>query len=119
MKLRVWRKALLCGFEIIVLMKCQKQKSFCILKDLIDRSSHRKCSVRKVFLEISQNLQENTCVRVSFLIKLQASVCNFIKKETLALLFSCEFCEIPKSTFFTEHLWATAYVLKFDRLHVI
>ena len=24
----------------------------------------------KVFLEISQNLQENTCVRVSFLIKL-------------------------------------------------
>ena len=25
----------------------------------------------KVFLEISQNSQENTCVRVSFLIKLQ------------------------------------------------
>ena len=35
------------------------------------RSSH-KCSVEKVFLEISQNLQENTCARVSFLIKLQA-----------------------------------------------
>ena len=30
------------------------------------------CSVKKMFLEISQNLQENTCVRVSFLIKLQA-----------------------------------------------
>ena len=28
---------------------------------------------RKVFLEISHNLQENTCARVSFLIKLQAS----------------------------------------------
>ena len=27
---------------------------------------------KKVFLEISQNSQENTCVRVSFLIKLQA-----------------------------------------------
>ena len=27
---------------------------------------------RKVFLEISQNSQENTCARVSFLIKLQA-----------------------------------------------
>ena len=26
---------------------------------------------KKVFLEISQNSQENTCVRVSFLIKLQ------------------------------------------------
>ena len=34
----------------------------------------QSCSVKKVFLEISQNSQENTCVRVSFLIKLQASV---------------------------------------------
>ena len=33
----------------------------------------RKCSVREVSLEISQNSQENACVRVSFLIKLQAS----------------------------------------------
>ena len=24
--------------------------------------------------------------------------CNFIKKETLAPVFSCEFCEISKST---------------------
>ena len=31
------------------------------------------CSVKKVFLGISQNSQENTCARVSFLIKLQAS----------------------------------------------
>ena len=30
-------------------------------------------SVKKVFLKISQNSQENTCARVSFLIKLQAS----------------------------------------------
>ena len=28
------------------------------------------CSVKKVFLEISQNSQENTCARVSFLIGL-------------------------------------------------
>ena len=27
------------------------------------------------------------------------------KKETLAQVFSCEFCEISKNTFFTEHLW--------------
>ena len=32
------------------------------------------CSVKKVFLEISQNSQENTCARVSFLIKLQLMV---------------------------------------------
>ena len=33
---------------------------------------------------------------------------NFIKKETLVKVFSCEFCEISKNTFFAEHLWATA-----------
>ena len=33
-----------------------------------------------------------------------ASVCNFIWKETLAQVFSCEFCDIFKNTFFTEHL---------------
>ena len=33
----------------------------------------RGSSVKKVFLEISQNSQKNTCARVLFLIKLQAS----------------------------------------------
>ena len=28
-----------------------------------------------------------------------AGPCNFIKKETLAQVFSCEFCEISKNTF--------------------
>ena len=37
-------------------------------------------------------MQENICVRVSFLIKLQA------KKEALAQVFYCEFCEISKNT---------------------
>ena len=59
-----------------------------------------RCFVEKVFLEILQNSQENTCARASFLIKLQTSACNFIKKETLAQVFSCEFCEISKNIFF-------------------
>ena len=33
----------------------------------------QRCSVKKVFLKISQNSQGNTCARVSFLIKLQSS----------------------------------------------
>ena len=32
----------------------------------------QSCSVKKGFMEISQNLEENTCARVSFLIKMQA-----------------------------------------------
>ena len=90
----------------------------------------QRCSAKKVFLGISQNSQENTCARVSFKMKLQPFVmpqkafnafikafevpqraCNFIKKETLARLFSCEFCEISKNTFFyrTPLLTASKY----------
>ena len=29
---------------------------------------------------------------------------NFIKKETQRQVFSCEFCKVPKNTFFVEHL---------------
>ena len=47
-----------------------------------DRSSYQRCLRRKVFLDILQNSQENTCARVSFLI-------------------SCR----PKAA---EHIWATA-----------
>ena len=61
-----------------------------------------------MFLEISQNSRENTCAWVSFLLKLMA--CNFIKKETLAQLFSCEFCELSRNTYFTEHVWTAASV---------
>ena len=50
-----------------------------------------RCSVKKVFLEISQNSQENTCVKLK--------ACNFIKKETLAQLCACEFCEISQNIF--------------------
>ena len=50
---------------------------------------------KKVLLEISQNSQENTCVRVSFLIKLQA----------------CESSKLFNNTFFMEHFCVTASVL--------
>ena len=33
---------------------------------------------------------------------------TLFKKEALAQVFSCEFCEISKNIFFTEHVWATA-----------
>ena len=61
-----------------------------------------------MFLKILQNSQENIWVRVSFLIKLLALAYNIIEKETLAQMFSCEFCETEH--LFTEHLWATASV---------
>ena len=54
----------------------------------------------KVFLEISHKThKENTVVSVSFL--------KFIKKETLAQLFSCKFSEISRNPFFQR----TSYCL--------
>ena len=48
-------------------------------------------SVKNMFLEISRNSQESTCASLFFN--------NFIKKETLAQVFSGEFCEISKNAF--------------------
>ena len=54
----------------------------------------KRCSAVKGCLKILQNLQENTyCARVP-------QACNFIKKETLAQVFSCKFCEIFKNAYF-------------------
>ena len=55
------------------------------------------CSLKKVFLEILQNLQEKTSARVSFSIK---KAYNFLLKKRLwHRCFPCEFHEISKSTF--------------------
>ena len=58
----------------------------------------RSCSLKKMFLKVSQNLQKNTCARVSFLLKLQTSG-NLIKNEALAQLFFYEIWEIFMKTF--------------------
>ena len=70
-------------------------------------SSHQMCSIKKSLLKSFAKFTESTCAKVSFLIKLQANTCNFIKDETLRQMFSSEFSENFKNTFFTEHPWAT------------
>ena len=61
---------------------------------------------KKVFLKTSQNSQENTCARVTFLINLL-----FNKKETLALkkilwhrCFPVNFAKFLRTAFFVEHI---------------
>ena len=50
----------------------------------------------------------NFAKRTQLVNQLDLVSCNLVKKETLAQMFSCEFCEISKDTFFTEHLWVAA-----------
>ena len=56
----------------------------------------RRCSVKKVFLEISKDSRKNTCARVSFLIKLQASASR---------CSPANFAKLIRTPFFTEHFW--------------
>ena len=42
-----------------------------------------------------------------------SQACSIIKIEILAQLFSCELCEILRTSFFTEHRWVTGS----DELH--
>ena len=65
----------------------------------------RRCSIKKVFLEILQNSQENTCVRVSFLIKLQAWPATLLKKKLWHKCFPVNYVKFLRTPFFIEHLW--------------
>ena len=68
----------------------------------------RRCSVRKMFIEISQNSQENTC-----------------SEKTLTQVFFCEFCEISRNTFFHRTPLVAApesnryFFFQLDQLHKI
>ena len=63
------------------------------------RSSHQTCSLRKSVLGNFLKFTGQYLCQSLFLLKLQTSACNFIKKETIAQIFFCEFCEISKKTF--------------------
>ena len=63
------------------------------------RSIDQRCSLRKgVLRNFSKFTGKYLCQSLS-LSKLQTSACNFIKKETVAQMVFCEFCEISKKTF--------------------
>ena len=64
------------------------------------RSSHQRCSVKKVFLDFLQNSQENSCASL-FLNKVaRLSTATLLKKRPWqAQVFSCEFCKIFKNTY--------------------
>ena len=77
---------------------------FAILKAKLESEAVvQSCYIKKVFLEISQNAHENTCARVSFLIKLLWHRC-----------FPVSFAKFLRTPFLTEHLrWLLLLVINF------
>ena len=55
---------------------------------VVQRCSVKKCVLRNFAKFTGKHLCQSLLA------------CNFIKKETLAQVFSCEFCEISKNTLF-------------------
>ena len=73
----------------------------------------RKCSEKRVFLNILQNSEESNSAGVSFSTKLQANSC---RKEIAVHVFSYKICKISKNTFSTENLRTTDSGLKILQL---
>ena len=49
-------------------------------------------------------------IQVSPKLCLRPKACNLIKKESLAQVFSCEFCEISKNTYFCRTPQVAIYI---------
>ena len=63
---------------------------------MIRRSSLPRCSSK------FRKIHQKTPLRESL---------QLYEKEALVQVFSCQFCEIFKNTFFTEHIWPTTFGL--------
>ena len=72
------------------------------------RSNHWRCFVKKGVLRNFAKFTKKHLCHTPVPSGLRPA--SFLKKESLAQLFSCEFCEIYKNTFFTEHLRTTTSV---------
>ena len=64
----------------------------------INRSSHRRCSIRKGVLRNFIKFTGNHLCQSLF----------FNEVAGLGWVFSCEFCKISLNTFLTQHFWVTA-----------
>ena len=82
-----------------------------ICKKKVVRSSHRRCSMKKMFLKISKNSQENNCARVSFLIK-------DIEKEAVAQVLPMSFEKFLRTPFLQNTSWRLLLQSKIWKVHL-
>ena len=85
----------LCDYLMARNQKRLKNKLGKLIKT---RSSHRRCSIEKVFLKISQ-IHRKTSVLKGLLIKLQDPGLKFCKKQTLHKSFPVNFSKILRTQF--------------------
>ena len=91
-KIETWKKIL--GREQKTLFHWKLQTKLLMPSLRTMEALIQRCSVKKVFLEISQNSHANTCARVSLL-----------KKRLWHRCFPVNFVKSLRTPFLTEHLW--------------
>ena len=102
-EMRILGKSNVLPFLFLVLIKGMRR--WCE-----SRSSHRRCSAKKVVLKNFAVFTRKRLYWSLFLIKLQAFRPATVLKSTPTQTFSCEYCEILKSIYFEKHLWTAASV---------
>ena len=80
----------------------------------------QKCSVKKVFLEISEHSQENTCARVSFFNKIAGlKPATLLKKRLWHRCFPMNAVKFLRTPFHIEHLWWLLLKRSYICYHII
>ena len=81
----------------------KKKSGIYTLKNIIKMSKavFQRYFVKKVFIEISQNSQENTCARVSSGLR----PATLLKKRLWHKCFPVNFAKVLRTAFSIEHLW--------------
>ena len=100
-EMRILGESNVSAFLFLVLIKGMR-------KWCESRISHRRCSANKVVLKNFAVFTRKHLYWSLFLIKLQAFWPATLSKWTPTQTFSCEYCEIFKSTYFEKHLWTAA-----------
>ena len=99
---KLWNIWLLfCEFNLVIMVNTE--------------AATRGVLIKKVFLEISQDSQENTCVRVSFLIKKRPA--HLLKKRPWHRCFPVNFVKLLKTPFLTEHIRWLLLSIGIDLMH--
>ena len=92
----------------VVALKQQTEKTNKQTKNIIKNEYQKQPpEVFYVFKNFAKFTGKHLCQSLCFN-KVAGGTCNLIKKEIVTMMFSCEFCEISMSAFFTEHLRTTA-----------
>ena len=87
--------------------KCYQVRFWLLLTHLIVFPISTNKTIQKKW-NFTKFIRKCLCLSLIFNEVARLRPVNFSKKDTLAQVFSCEFCEISKNTFSVEHLWVTA-----------